>query len=163
MTARIMDTRPTDGKAGTPESSPKTARWGGGKSNPVARALARESSYSEHTIEHLLRAKSGLNIRCAELIKALRAHGDEACLERFFEPIRRAYENKQPEALTLRLVESVHDALHAEDIAELRALETKGAREVSLELRALDGAIARLHRLREAFAEREQELLRGQA
>lgn len=150
-------------KAGDPAASPNSRRWGvDSKRDPVACTAALELGLSEHTIEKMVRAKTGLNIRCAEIIKAFRALGDSVRLERFFEPIRRAYENRKPAALTLKLVESAGDACHAEHIAELRYLESRSDADLSLEIRALHRALAQMRMLCEAAEAEEQHRMRSQ-
>ncbi len=144
-------------KAGIAIARPNSRRWGAtSKSDPVARSAAQQLGLSEHTIEKMVRAKTGLNIRCAEIINAFRALGDDVRLERFFEPIRRAYENRQPEALTLKLVDSASDACHAEHIAELHYLESRSDADLSLEIRALHRALAQMRMLCEAAEAEEQ-------
>lgn len=160
----MLPARHTGRKAGEPAASPNTRRWGAdSKRDPVARTAAEQLGLSEHTIEKMVRAKTGLNIRCAEIIKAFRALGDGVRLERFFEPIRRAYDNRRPEALTLKLVESVSDACHAEQVAELRYLANRSDADLSLEIRALHRAMAQMRMLCEAAEAEEQGRMQGQS
>lgn len=149
-TARAAD------NAGVGTSLPKERRWGSGKSDPVARAASATLGLSERYIEHLIRAKNGLNIRCAELIKAYRALGDDVRLERFFGPIRAAYENRNPQVLSTELVQSEQEADCAEDVAELRFWQSRSDKDLSLAIRAMDTAIVRQVAVRDAMVLEEQ-------
>ncbi|SRR6266540_1290335 len=163
MTATLTR-RSTAGKAGTDAARPNSRRWGAdSKSDPIARTVAAQLGLSEHWVEKMVRAKTGLNIRCAEIIKAFRALGDDVRLERFFEPIRRAYENKKPEALTLRLVESASDACHAEHIAELRYLTSRSDADLSLDIRATERALLQMTLLHDAQLAEEQRRMQAQS
>ena len=160
----MMNRCETVDKAGTSDARPNSRRWGAdSKRDPVARAAAEQLGLSEHFVEKMVRAKTGLNIRCAEIIKAFRALGDDVRLERFFEPIRRAYENRRPEALTLKLVESVNEACHAEHVAELRYLANRSDADLSLEIRALHRAIAQMRMLVDAAEAEEQHRMTRQS
>jgi hypothetical protein len=153
----MLDPELIPAKAGTNGSSPHGRRWGEkGRSDPVARAASATLGLSERYIEHLIRAKNGLNIRCAELIKAYRALGDDVRLERFFAPIRAAYENKNPQVLSAELVQSEQEADCAEDVAELRYWQTRTDKDLSLAIRAMDTAIVRQIAVRDAMAIEEQ-------
>lgn len=150
MTATLPTRHNTD-KAGAETASPKKTHY-----SRAAQSLAQKLGFSEHYVEKLLRAKTGLNIRCAELITDMLAHGAIAQELRFFEVIRRAHENRKPAALTLKLVESASDACHAEHIAELRYLATKSDADLSMDIRATGLAILRLQQLHDAQLAEEQ-------
>ncbi len=136
-------------------------RWGdGGRSDPVARRAAEQLGLREAYLEKLLRAKSGISIRVAEIIKAFRALGDEVRLERFFAPIRLAYENKHPLPLTSELLVAEQEADGAEDVAETRFLMTRSDKDLSLAIRAMDCAITRQIQMRDALAAEEQRRMR---
>jgi hypothetical protein len=162
MTARTMDLSQACDKAGEAPASPKARRWGAqSKDDPVARTASDRLGLRPKYVEKLLRAKTGLNVRAAELIRAFRMLGDDLRLERFYEPIRRAYENRHPQPLTLQLVESVREACHAEDVAELHYLHSRSDKDLSMEIRALDCAIARMTLLRDAArADEERRMAR---
>jgi hypothetical protein len=151
----------SDTKSGNGRSGPYGRRWGDkGRSDPVARHAAEQLGLREAYLEKLLRAKSGINIRCAEIIKAFRALGDEVRLERFFGCIRAAYENRKPAALTSELLQAEQEADFAEDIAETRFLMTRSDRDLSLAIRAMDSAIVRQIQMRDALGAEEQRRMR---
>lgn len=163
MKTRTMDGLAVPDKTGNETSRPKERRWGEGRSNPLARVGSDKLGLSESYVEQLLRAKSGSNIRCAELITIMLEQGATTQATRYFEPIRRAYENRKPQPLTLQLVEDANEACHAEHMAEIRYLETKSDAALSLEIRALQRAIARMTALLDAAQALEQNRMRGQS
>lgn len=152
-----MDLGGETAKSGIADSVAKGRRWGtDGRSDPVARSAAAVLGRSPAYVERLLRAKNGVNVRCAEIIKAFRRLGDEVRLERFFACIRSAYENRAPASLTVELVQSEQEADGAEDAAELRYWQTRSDKDLSLAIRAMDTAIVRQVAVRDAMMAEEQ-------
>ena len=152
-----------DAKPGMDPSAPMSRRWGdNGRSDPVAREAARQLGLREAYLEKLLRAKTGLNIRVAEIIKAFRQLGDDVRLERFFGPIRAAYEKRNPPQLTAELLEAEQEADGAEDVAETRFLMTRSDRDLSLAIRAMDCAIVRQIQMRDSLQAEEQRRMQQQ-
>lgn len=163
MTA-TLDRPRAPAKSGNGASRAKERRWGdNGRSNPIARAASTKLGLRESYVELLLRPRTGLNIRCAALIEEMRAQGADAQALRFYEPIRRAYEKRHPQHLTLQLVEDENAACHAAHIAELRYLESRSDADLSLEIRALHRALARMAQLCDAAEAEEQRRMRSQS
>jgi len=161
MTSTISPIK-QDAKSGTRSSEPNGRRWGDrGRSDPVAREVAGQLGLRETYLEKLLRAKTGLNVRVAEILKAFRRLGDEVRLERFFAPIRAAYENKNPPALTGELLQAEQEADGAEDVAELRFWQSRSDKDLSLAIRAMDTAIVRQVAMRDALQAEEQRRMRA--
>ena len=156
MTATVLPSN-APAKSGSTASGAKARRWGdNGRSDPVARSAAEQLGLKESYVEQMLRAKSGLNIRCAELIKAFRALGDDIRLERFWAPLRAAYENHTPPRLTAELLQAEQEADGAEDVAETRFLMTRSDKDLSLAIRAMETAIVRQVAMRDALCAEEQ-------
>lgn len=155
----LTDDQPA--KAGNGHARPYGRRWGDkGRSDPVARAAADRLHMSATYVEHLLRAKSGLNIKVAEIIKAFRALGDDVRLERFWAPIRAAYECRTAPALTPEFAQWAQQADLDEDQAELKFWQTRSDKDLSLAIRAMDTAIVRQVAIRDALAAEEQRRMR---
>lgn len=150
--------------AGPAIASPNGRRWGAdAKSDPVAGSAARRLGLAPRYVEKLLRKNGGIGARCAELIRAFRALGDDVRLERFFAPIRAAYENRKPEPLTPELAQWANEADSVEDRCELKFWQTRSDKDLSLDIRALDTEIARQTILRDAMVGEEQRRMQRQS
>jgi hypothetical protein len=145
-------------------TSPNERRWGAdAKNDPVAGSAARRLGLAPKYVEKLLRRNGGIGARCAELIRAFRALGDDVRLERFFAPIRAAYENRNPQPLTPELAQWANEADSAEERCELKFWQTRSDKDLSMDIRALDTEIARQIVLRDALAGEEQRRMERQS
>lgn len=145
---------PAERQAGDCATRPKKAHWI--RTSRAAQSLAQKLGKSEHYIAKLLRCKTGKNIEVAEYISEMRAQGMEVQALRYFAPIEHAMKAPQPQPLTLELVESEKDALHAADVAQYRFACSKNDRDLSLDIRATERAAVRILALLDALKAEEQ-------
>lgn len=104
-------------------SAPNVAqrpRWGNnGKSDPVARYLSPVLGLKPLSVEQLLKGPQAINLRCAHIIGAFRALRDDIRLARFWDPMVKAYEQREAPPLVdaTWLLEQAADT--KEDVSEL--------------------------------------------
>lgn len=131
-------------------SAPNVARpprWGNnGKSDPVARYLSPVLGLKPLSVEQLLRGPQAINLRCAHIVGAFRALGDDLRLARFWDPMQRAYDQREAPPLVdaTWLLEQAADT--KEDLSELAY--------------QLDPSDANLERY---IRDKEAEIIRGMA
>src|SRR5258708_24274249 len=100
----------------------RSARWLGGKSDPIARALAIRWGLTPKSAEHLLSGPQSVFHRAAQAIAEFRRQGAHARLVHAVAPIDAALAEATPPALTVELCAEVARAGAQEHEAVLRLL-----------------------------------------
>jgi len=118
----------------------------GGSPDPVARYVAAGLGMTPTSVEQLMHGRAAVNVRCAALIDAFHALGEDERLIRFLQPIDLAIGNARPA--------SIGEArFPGDDLEGLRALTQSGDAAQTFVLHA-DQALARLFEVRNAVAAR---------
>jgi len=152
MTARTIPSTHQAGNAGTAAS--RDRRWGTGRSDPIARFLAPELGMKPEGVAHLMRT---INHRCAAIIRAFRALGDDERLARFWEPLARAFEGREPPPLCEATLLLAQEADAAEDIDELRFLANRSDANLDRLIRAKRASMCRELAVLDALLEEQRQ------
>lgn len=157
MTARSVDLGGLGGKAGVRLTLPNaTRRWAGEgyRRDPVARFVAPELGMKPQGVEQLMRI---INHRCAAIIRAFRALGDEERLAKFWEPLARAFEGREPPPLCEATLLLAQEADAAEDVDELRFLGDRSDANLARLIRAKRSTVCRELAVLDALLEEQRQ------
>lgn len=101
----------------------RARRWGqSGRSDPVCRYVAPLIGLTPFSAEQLLRGPRAINLRCAKYVQGFRKLGDEVRLGRFWEPLQRAYDQREAPPLVPAVWHIAQAADAKEDVDELAYL-----------------------------------------
>jgi hypothetical protein len=153
MTA-TLHRAPVDPKAGERLSR----RWGsGGHRDPVAMYVARDLGMRPQAAEKLINGAAAVNYRAAVIIRAFRALGDEDRLARFWEPLARAFEGREPPPLCAATLLLAQEADAAEDVDELRFLSDRSDANLARLVRAKRASVCRELAVLDALLEEQRQ------
>lgn len=128
-------------------SAPNVARprrWGNdGRADPVARYVAPLLGLTPGSAEHLLKGAQAINLRCAHYILAFRKLGDDIRLARFWDPMIRAYEQREAPPLVAATWELAQHADTREDMDEVAYLLTPSDQNLERLIRSTELEILR--------------------
>jgi chorismate mutase len=152
MSANLDGAR-SDGNTGTAAS--RARRWGStGRADPVCAYVAPELGLKPAAVAHVLRT---INHKCAAIIRAFRALGDDDRLARFWEPLVRAFEGREPPPLCEATLLLAQEADAAEDIDELRFLSNRSDANLVRLIRAKRASISREIAVLDALLEEQRQ------
>lgn len=98
----------------------RARRWGNdGRRDPVAHFVAPLLGLTPASAEHLLKGRQAINLRCARYIEAFRKLGDDLRLARFWEPMVKAYDQRQAPPLVAATWQLAQAADAREEVSEL--------------------------------------------
>lgn len=140
MTPPNVAKRQRPDNEGAPAPRTNERRWGGGRSDPVARHAAPGLGMRPQSVAHLMR---DLGPRCAHIIGAFRALNDDARLARFMAPIYAALEGREPPPLVPATFELAQQADSREDVDEVAYLLTPSDQNLERLIRSSEMEILR--------------------
>lgn len=98
----------------------RARRWGNdGQADPVARYVAPCLGLTPASAAQLLKGRQAINLRCAHYITAFRHLGDDVRLARFWEPLIKAYDQREAPPLVDATWLLAQTADAKEDVDEL--------------------------------------------
>lgn len=98
-------------------------RWGNdGRRDPVAHYVAPLLGITPASAMHLLKGRQAINLRCAHYITAFRQLSDDVRLARFWEPMIKAYDQREAPPLVAATWQLAQAADAREEISELAYL-----------------------------------------
>lgn len=153
MTATL--TRPLSVSNGGAKEAP---RWGSGREDPVAAALALKWGLQPKSVEHLLSGPQSVFRRAAEAIAEFRAQGADARLERATRELCAAIEHREAPPLVPATWNLAQEADCAEDVAELAYQQDPSPANLDRLIRAKSREIMREHALLDALVQKQKEL-----
>lgn len=130
----------------------KVPRWGNDRvSDPIGRYVAPQLGLTPASAAQLLRGPQAINLRCAHYIGAFRALGDDIRLARFWDPMQRAYDQREAPPLCDAVIHLAQEADAAEDVAETDFLLDRSDANLDRLIRASDRDILRETARRDAL------------
>lgn len=104
----------------------------------VAAYAAPRLGLEASTVGQLIRGRAAVNVRCAEIIRAFRALGDEKRLVRFMSPILAAYEQREAPPFCAATFRLAQEADSREEVAETAYLSDPTDANLDRWIRALE-------------------------
>jgi len=134
----------------------ETPRWGNGRQDPVAAALAMKWGMQPKSVEHLLSGPQSIFRRAAEAIAEFRQQGATLRLDRATRELCAALEQREAPPLVPATWNMAQEADCAEDVAELAYQQDPSAANLDRLIRAKSREIMKEHALLDALVAKQK-------